>query len=270
MDCQEIKNIIPRYFQHTASEEEVKAVEEHLCVCHECRLALGELMDKMEEAGKPVEPQNPEEDIHIIPESGGESLEDVASASEKEEPAPAAEPEKEEKPEEQQEEVKASPESQEQEQPQAPEPQKQEPLAEEKPEEQPAPDKEDIEYFAGRDIEDISEEKEKAASGEDASIEEEIKPFFEEKSEAEQSAPAPEPEPPATEPVRDLDAETSEGGIEEEELKPQEEQVQQEPASDFPEKFSLEGESKVGLFEYGSLAIGLGILGFFVYLLLKG
>ena len=30
MDCQEIKKIIPRYFQHTASEEEIKQVETEL------------------------------------------------------------------------------------------------------------------------------------------------------------------------------------------------------------------------------------------------
>ncbi len=47
MDCEEVKKIIPNYFQHTASEEEIRKVEEHLCVCHDCRTALGELMDNL-------------------------------------------------------------------------------------------------------------------------------------------------------------------------------------------------------------------------------
>jgi len=45
MDCEDIKKIIPRYYQHIASEEEITQVEEHLCVCHDCRAVLGELMD---------------------------------------------------------------------------------------------------------------------------------------------------------------------------------------------------------------------------------
>ncbi|MDD3297214.1 MAG: zf-HC2 domain-containing protein [Candidatus Omnitrophica bacterium] len=49
MECEEIKRIIPRYFQHTATEEEIRQVEEHLCICHDCRATLGELMDKLTE-----------------------------------------------------------------------------------------------------------------------------------------------------------------------------------------------------------------------------
>ena len=48
MECAEIKKIIPKYFQHTASEEEIRLVEEHLCSCHDCRTILGELMDNAE------------------------------------------------------------------------------------------------------------------------------------------------------------------------------------------------------------------------------
>ncbi len=46
MDCDKVKELIPSYFNHRASEEEVKMVEEHLCICHNCRTLLGELMDK--------------------------------------------------------------------------------------------------------------------------------------------------------------------------------------------------------------------------------
>jgi hypothetical protein len=45
MDCDKIKELIPAYFNHKASEEEVKMVEEHLCICHQCRTLLGQLMD---------------------------------------------------------------------------------------------------------------------------------------------------------------------------------------------------------------------------------
>jgi len=67
MNCDEIKKIIPRYFQHTAGEEEMKKVEEHLCVCHDCRLALGELMDKLTEFGSP---EDKTEDIKIVSHEG--------------------------------------------------------------------------------------------------------------------------------------------------------------------------------------------------------
>ncbi|MFH1504449.1 MAG: hypothetical protein ABIH08_03555 [Candidatus Omnitrophota bacterium] len=69
MDCQEIKKIIPRYFQHIAVEEEVKSVEEHLCVCHECRLTLGKLMDKVDEDSEALEQGEGKENILIIPET---------------------------------------------------------------------------------------------------------------------------------------------------------------------------------------------------------
>ena len=65
MECEEIKKIIPRYFQHTASEEEIKKVEEHLCVCHDCRTTLGELMDKLSE---PDSSEVQKEDKESIPE----------------------------------------------------------------------------------------------------------------------------------------------------------------------------------------------------------
>ncbi|MBP7088348.1 MAG: zf-HC2 domain-containing protein [Candidatus Omnitrophica bacterium] len=61
MDCEEIKRIIPRYFQHTASEEEIKKVEEHLCVCHDCRTTLGELMDKLSESEPSETPKEDKE-----------------------------------------------------------------------------------------------------------------------------------------------------------------------------------------------------------------
>ncbi|MCF7916975.1 MAG: zf-HC2 domain-containing protein, partial [Candidatus Omnitrophica bacterium] len=50
MTCEEIKKLLTKYVQHTADEEEIKKVEEHLCVCHDCRTSLGSLMDKLDES----------------------------------------------------------------------------------------------------------------------------------------------------------------------------------------------------------------------------
>ncbi len=46
MSCEEIKTIIPAYIKHTATEAEILKVEEHLCVCNECREYLGQTMDR--------------------------------------------------------------------------------------------------------------------------------------------------------------------------------------------------------------------------------
>ena len=46
MNCEEIKTIIPAYITHTALEEEVARVEEHLCICNECRKFLSQVLDK--------------------------------------------------------------------------------------------------------------------------------------------------------------------------------------------------------------------------------
>lgn len=46
MLCEQIKEIIPRYIAHSIEETQITEVEEHLCVCNDCRLFLGQLMDK--------------------------------------------------------------------------------------------------------------------------------------------------------------------------------------------------------------------------------
>jgi hypothetical protein len=46
MDCEKIKEIIPRYIQHSATQEEIETIEEHLCICHNCRMSLSKAMDK--------------------------------------------------------------------------------------------------------------------------------------------------------------------------------------------------------------------------------
>lgn len=46
MGCDEIKQIIPAYVNHTATENQISTVEEHLCVCNDCREYLTKYMDK--------------------------------------------------------------------------------------------------------------------------------------------------------------------------------------------------------------------------------
>lgn len=46
MDCAQIKQIIPTYVNHTASQDQINDVEEHLCVCDSCRQHLQKVMDK--------------------------------------------------------------------------------------------------------------------------------------------------------------------------------------------------------------------------------
>jgi len=46
MSCEEIKSIIPLYIKHTATDQDISKVEEHLCICDACRQYLAQLMDK--------------------------------------------------------------------------------------------------------------------------------------------------------------------------------------------------------------------------------
>lgn len=57
MDCEVIKEIIPAYIDHSASEEEIKIVEEHLCVCNDCRQHLGQCMEILKPVPKETKPQ---------------------------------------------------------------------------------------------------------------------------------------------------------------------------------------------------------------------
>jgi predicted anti-sigma-YlaC factor YlaD len=46
MPCAQIKEILPNYVSHAITETQAAEVEEHLCVCNECRLFLGHFIDK--------------------------------------------------------------------------------------------------------------------------------------------------------------------------------------------------------------------------------
>lgn len=233
MDCEDIKNVIPKYFNHTASEDEIKTVEEHLCVCHDCRSTLGELMDRLavpEEAkpeGSPSQEEisSPAEEITPIPEAvesqameyipGEEVAEDI-SAKPKEE----------------------TPEELPQEPPQVPEP-----VSE--PEPEPIAELESTE--PEKEPESLPEEKEELQP----SLEPEL-PKAEVSEEIETPAPEsleelPEPQP---EPEERLESQVNK---------------QEYPLDDVP----LE-RNKAGIFEYACLAVGIIIFGALLYLRLRG
>lgn len=65
MDCKNIKEVIPAYIMHSATEDEVKIVEEHLCVCNDCRLFLGECLDKQASGEKLI--KEPKGQIKSVP-----------------------------------------------------------------------------------------------------------------------------------------------------------------------------------------------------------
>lgn len=62
--CKTIYNLIAKYVSHTASEEEVQLVEEHLCVCDNCRAYLANFMDKYEKKGSVI--KTPHEGIDLF------------------------------------------------------------------------------------------------------------------------------------------------------------------------------------------------------------
>ncbi|MDD4954884.1 MAG: zf-HC2 domain-containing protein [Candidatus Omnitrophica bacterium] len=67
MSCEEIKTIIPLYIKHTATEEDISKVEEHLCICDTCRQYLAQLMDKPNAIPAITAPRIQEETLPAIP-----------------------------------------------------------------------------------------------------------------------------------------------------------------------------------------------------------
>lgn len=244
MDCQEIKNIIPRYFKHTASEDEIKLVEEHLCICHECRTTLGELMDTMDEPSSNEKSENlqPQENLAADntdktpeftpkePEKSEDEEIEYFSADEAKIPDSTIKPSLENVPKE-------------------PEPEpKLEPLPEPVPEPEPEPELEP---------------------------EPEPEPVPE---------PEPEPEPePVPEPVPEPEPDNEPSFQEpspEPELKPKPDAGSLGPEKSFKDEYSADQDysldeipidnNKLGVFEYTCLGIGVITLGVLFYLLLKG
>ena len=62
MDCQEVKNTAFDYLQHNLSEERVTQIEEHLCICAQCRSYLSNILDNKVES-----PQNIIQSTEVSP-----------------------------------------------------------------------------------------------------------------------------------------------------------------------------------------------------------
>jgi len=323
MDCNKVKEIIPKYFNHTASEEEIKAVEEHLCICHECRTALGELMDKDTGSEQPVEKEPQAEEMQIIPGNMpetplGEQAETVSdnvqpSAESKEAKSESLEPKSEDiqyfpgngfdEPKDSekspsQEQAPKNEESAKQEAAEAELPDQkdnlspdisgqpqQEPIqeAEEpasatndqiKPElkEEPAEiDKDGLKLVTGDEQESSSEDKEKqplVSSGEEKEPSSSVA--------SDESLKTPDTVQPAQEGKPEKTEEKNESGLDV--LPPEDAQADsytslEKAKEQMREKSTskVSGDRKIaGLIEYICLAIGVAILGFLIYLAIKG
>jgi predicted anti-sigma-YlaC factor YlaD len=66
MECEQVREIIPIYINHNVSEEETKKVEEHLCICHDCRLFLTNLIDN--------KPKIPKQETISTPSESAEKI----------------------------------------------------------------------------------------------------------------------------------------------------------------------------------------------------
>ena len=62
MDCNDVKKVLHNYVLHIAPEDEMRQVEEHLCVCEECRRRLNSYMEESEDAPERVEAIVPKKD----------------------------------------------------------------------------------------------------------------------------------------------------------------------------------------------------------------
>ena len=293
MECAEIRKIIPQYFRHTASEEEITLVEEHLCVCHDCRTVLGELMDKASSTEEAVETPSQEQPE---PLTDDKPQEDAEQKKEEEVPAPEAE-EIEEKP------LEQSPEGRPGEVP----------AGQSLPEREPSEREEDVEYFPGGNLEASMDKvddilgKTEPAKGDPGDKPEEVEPIDQDKEEEKAELPREEEkiEEKTELPLEEEKAEettekkeevkekeevsepSSGTGIELKEEEPvvefkkapilreegksflAEEEERKEEVSYTLDKAPL-GKSEAGLLEYFCLIGGLAILGFLAYLLLKG
>ncbi len=249
MECEKIKKLIPKYFQHTVSEEEIQLVEEHLCICHDCRTVLGELMDKVEgtssqapeKAEEPLSEEKPEEKVEEKKEASaassgqGKDMEyfpggDIKSSLDKiDEILEVDEPVKQE--------------------------------AGEEPEEKPEDKEPSFEILT--ESSSLNQEP-PAESNTEAQKEEPLK-------EAEPSLreEAEEKEEPLLEPVPEEKQEASKLFLRKEPEEVQEEftaaasQLNKEP-------IIRKQEGKGGFLGYLCLIVGLGVLGFLAYLLVKG
>lgn len=269
MDCDEIKRILPKYFQHQASDDEIKMVEEHLCVCHECRATLGEIMDKLAEE-EVIQPQKEEktEELQIISPESPEAIAQEQTQLESDEESYLTKLGKQQRDEEEEEEK---------------EKEKSSPLPEKK---QP------MEYFPAKDIEKELTPSEKPPRKEEQKHE--PKPSFTKPPPQETITPPDthitlppieEPAPMSKDSLRipqdsagqtELHPEKETAFSKPEPLSAKETGSREEPKfslasqGDYAfDKLSLDSK-KVGILEYVILAIGVVVFIFVIGLLLKG
>jgi len=235
MDCKEIEKILPRYFNHTASEEEIKSVEEHLCICHKCRVALGKLMDQLGGAQEPSAVEGEAEEMEIIPQG-----EEITPSKKKKEPKKE----------------KTIPEEEEKEK-----------------ELQPTSEEETMEYFPGKDIEEAaptqgfpSEEKEEAISGPEAAPEELV---FEEKE-----IPAEKEPGESSKEISSVAEDAMEAALTKAEVRAPLVEKKEEPPAEEKKLYPLDEipleKPKADLLGYIALGIGIVIFIALIYLLIKG
>jgi len=220
MDCEQVKKVIPGYFQHTASDEEIQAVEEHLCVCHDCRVVLSELMDTPKEESAPSSESTPQEKPeHVSEENLEAAMEEAAEVSGVSVP------------------IEEAPET--------------------KPQEIEPPTEDKGDFLAERDKQALAEEPEpvKQEVKEPEPPAQEPEPVKEEVTEPEPSGLSVKEE--VEEPSPDLELETGE-----------EDETEDGASYDYDQP--PPDKSKVGLVEYICLVVGVTVLGFAAYLLLKG
>ncbi|MBN2483887.1 MAG: zf-HC2 domain-containing protein [Candidatus Omnitrophica bacterium] len=68
MECEHLRKDFPLYLRHQLPDSRVHELEEHLCVCEECRIFLSNLLDNKEllndfavpaPPGEPAAPEKP-------------------------------------------------------------------------------------------------------------------------------------------------------------------------------------------------------------------
>lgn len=63
MGCEELRKDFPLYLRHQLSQKQVGILEEHLCICEECRNFLGNLLDNKEQLNDFIATSEAEEKI---------------------------------------------------------------------------------------------------------------------------------------------------------------------------------------------------------------
>jgi hypothetical protein len=302
MSCEEIKKLLTKYVQHTANEEEIKKVEEHLCVCHDCRTSLGQLMDKLDESedakiSKNEDKQDEkEDDFEIIPsgepsdqnlekpqenqlkqekdskEESGETEQDVPEPEEIKEPK-----EEPKKTEETMVEGNSDQSAEEDKELEEKESKAEESYEEDQKEDQGQQEedtsKEDVEYFPAEGIKTFSENEPKPEEDEKENLQEE---------EAKQGSPELQEDLSIRSALDSLSEDRPEQGAEKEDdltddLESAQEEFQSASENKRKKSTSIHQDTNIpsleegsGMIGYVSVVIGALVLGILIFLLIQG